>query len=161
EAGRRRAVAAAGAAGAADLSIHQPGAEGHQGRLPQHLPEDPGSQGHLDHPAGQAAQEEEALMLTRGTRITVLVFAVIAVVVLASAGFHYANLGRYLGLRGYSVVHLDLANTGGIFPHADVTYRGVSVGRVGDLHLTSTGVEADLNISNSAPTIPARLHAAV
>jgi phospholipid/cholesterol/gamma-HCH transport system substrate-binding protein len=100
-------------------------------------------------------------MLTRGTRFKVGIFAVIAVVVLAYTGFHYANLGRYLGLRGYYVVHLNLANTGGIFPHADVTYRGVSVGRVGDLHLTSTGVEADLNISNSAPPIPARLHAAV
>jgi phospholipid/cholesterol/gamma-HCH transport system substrate-binding protein len=100
-------------------------------------------------------------MLTRATRIKVLIFGLISVVVLAYTGFHYANLGRYLGLRGYYVVHLDLANTGGIFPHADVTYRGVSVGRVGNLHLTSNGVEADLNISNSAPPIPAHLHAAV
>jgi phospholipid/cholesterol/gamma-HCH transport system substrate-binding protein len=100
-------------------------------------------------------------MLTRATRIKVLIFGLISVVVLAYTGFHYANLGRYLGLRGYYVVRMDLANTGGIFPHADVTYRGVSVGRVGNLHLTSNGVEADLDISNSAPPIPAHLHAAV
>jgi phospholipid/cholesterol/gamma-HCH transport system substrate-binding protein len=100
-------------------------------------------------------------MLTRATRIKVLAFALIGIVVLAYTGFHYASLGRYLGLRGYYVVRLDLANSGGLFPHADVTYRGVSVGRVGDLHLTSTGVEADLNISDAAPKIPADLHAAV
>ncbi len=100
-------------------------------------------------------------MLTRATRIKVGVFALISVVVLAYTGFHYANLGQYLGLRGYYVVHLELANTGGIFPHADVTYRGVSVGRVGNVSLTNDGVEADLDISNSAPAIPARLHATV
>jgi len=100
-------------------------------------------------------------MLTRTTRIQLVVFAVIAVVVLAYTAFHYANLGRYFGLRGYYTVQLDLSNAGGIFPNGDVTYRGVSVGRVGALQLTPTGVVADLNISSSAPPIPSRLHAVV
>jgi phospholipid/cholesterol/gamma-HCH transport system substrate-binding protein len=100
-------------------------------------------------------------MLTRTTRIQLVAFAVIALVVLAYTGFHYASLGRLLGLRGYYVVHMELNNAGGIFPNADVTYRGVSVGRVGALRLTPAGVEADLNISSSAPPIPADLHAAV
>ena len=56
---------------------------------------------------------------------------------------------------------MELANAGGIFPQADVTYRGVSVGRVGAVRLTATGVEADLNISNAAPPIPADLQASV
>jgi phospholipid/cholesterol/gamma-HCH transport system substrate-binding protein len=56
---------------------------------------------------------------------------------------------------------MELADGGGIFPQADVTYRGVSVGRVGAVRLTPTGVEADLNISNSAPPIPAALRASV
>jgi phospholipid/cholesterol/gamma-HCH transport system substrate-binding protein len=100
-------------------------------------------------------------MLTRTTRIQLAVFAVLAVVVLAYTGFHYANLGRLIGLRGYYTVQLDLANAGGLFPNGDVTYRGVSVGRVGALQLTPTGVIADLNISSSAPPIPDRLHAVV
>jgi len=58
-------------------------------------------------------------------------------------------------------VQMDLSNAGGIFPNGDVTYRGVSVGRVGALRLTPTGVVADLNISSSAPPIPAQLHAVV
>jgi phospholipid/cholesterol/gamma-HCH transport system substrate-binding protein len=100
-------------------------------------------------------------MLTRATRLRVAAFALIAVLVISYTGIHYANVGRYVGLSGYYVVHLDLANSGGIYPDADVTYRGVSVGRVGTMRLTATGIEADLDISDSAPPIPARLHAAV
>jgi phospholipid/cholesterol/gamma-HCH transport system substrate-binding protein len=100
-------------------------------------------------------------MLTRGTRIQLVVFGVIAVLVIGYTGFHYASLGRLLGLRGYYTVQMELASAGGIFPQADVTYRGVSVGRVGVVRLTPTGVEADLNISNTAPPIPADLHATV
>jgi phospholipid/cholesterol/gamma-HCH transport system substrate-binding protein len=100
-------------------------------------------------------------MLTRATRIKLVVFGVIAVLVIGYTGFHYASLGRLLGLRGYYTVQMELANAGGIFPQADVTYRGVSVGRVGVVRLTPTGVEADLNISNAAPAIPADLKASV
>jgi phospholipid/cholesterol/gamma-HCH transport system substrate-binding protein len=100
-------------------------------------------------------------MLTRATRIRVLVFALVAVLVIAYTGIHYANVGRYVGLSGYHVVRLQLSNSGGIYPDADVTYRGVSVGRVGTMRLTATGIEVDLDISDSAPPIPARLHAAV
>jgi phospholipid/cholesterol/gamma-HCH transport system substrate-binding protein len=100
-------------------------------------------------------------MLRRSTRIQLVVFAVVAVLVIGYTGFHYANLGRLFGLRGYYTVQIQLANAGGIFPQADVTYRGVSVGRVGAVRLTPTGVEADLNISNSAPPIPADLQASV
>jgi phospholipid/cholesterol/gamma-HCH transport system substrate-binding protein len=100
-------------------------------------------------------------MLTRTTRLQLVAFAVIAVVVLAYTGFHYASLGRVFGLRGYYTVQLELSNTGGLFPNGDVTYRGVSVGRVGALQLTPTGVVADLHISSSAPPIPSRLHAVV
>jgi phospholipid/cholesterol/gamma-HCH transport system substrate-binding protein len=100
-------------------------------------------------------------MLSLASRLKLVAFAVIGIVVIGYTGIHYASLGRHLGLRGYYVVRLDLANAGGIFPNADVTYRGVSVGRVGAIGLTATGVRVDLNISDSAPPIPARLQAAV
>jgi len=100
-------------------------------------------------------------MLRRSTRIQLVVFVVIGVLVMGYTAIRYANLGRLFGLRGYYVVHLELANAGGIFPQANVAYRGVSVGRVGAVRLTSTGVEADLNISNSAPPIPADLQASI
>lgn len=100
-------------------------------------------------------------MLTRATQIKLVVFAVIAVVVIGYTGVHFAKLGRYVGMRGYYVVKLNLANAGGLFTNADVTYRGVSIGRVGALNLTPSGIQASLDISSSAPRIPSRLHATV
>jgi phospholipid/cholesterol/gamma-HCH transport system substrate-binding protein len=100
-------------------------------------------------------------MLTRATRLRLAAFAVLGILVIAYTAFHYADLGRFLGARGYYVVRLELADGGGIYPDADVTYRGVSVGRVGAMRLTASGVEVDLDISDSAPPIPDRLQAAV
>jgi phospholipid/cholesterol/gamma-HCH transport system substrate-binding protein len=100
-------------------------------------------------------------MLSTATKLKLATFTLLSALVMGYTGIHYANLGGLVGLPGYYVVRLDLAQAGGIFPHADVTYRGVSVGRVGAIRLTATGVEADLDISDSAPKIPARLHAAV
>jgi len=100
-------------------------------------------------------------MLTRSTTLKLIAFAVVGALVIIYTGIRYANLGRYLGSRGYYVVRLELASGGGIYPNADVTYRGVSVGRVGAMRLTSGGIEVELDIRDSAPRIPARLHAAV
>ncbi|HEY1617423.1 MAG TPA: MlaD family protein [Streptosporangiaceae bacterium] len=100
-------------------------------------------------------------MLTRATRIKLVAFAVVAILIIGYTGVHYAKLGRYVGLRGYYVVHLELANAGGLFPNSDVSYRGVPVGRVSVLSLTPSGVQATLDINDSAPRIPARLQAAV
>ena len=100
-------------------------------------------------------------MLTLPTRIKVAVFVVLAVVVLAYTGIRYAGVGRFFGLPGYYVVKVDLAQTGGLYTDADVTYRGVTVGRVGALSLTGSGVQADLDINDSAPKIPAGTQAVV
>jgi phospholipid/cholesterol/gamma-HCH transport system substrate-binding protein len=100
-------------------------------------------------------------MLTLGTRLKNIAFLIIGVLVIGYIGIRYADLGRYVGMRGYYVVGLDLPETGGLFPGSDVTYRGVSVGRVGALRLTATGVRADLHIDDSAPKIPTSLSAVV
>ncbi|SEF57856.1 phospholipid/cholesterol/gamma-HCH transport system substrate-binding protein [Actinacidiphila yanglinensis] len=100
-------------------------------------------------------------MLTRATVVKNLAFLVVAVLVLGFIGVRYADLGRYVGLRGYYTVDVQLPETGGLFEHADVTYRGVSVGRVGPIRLTADGVQAQLRINNSAPRIPDHLTAVV
>jgi phospholipid/cholesterol/gamma-HCH transport system substrate-binding protein len=93
-------------------------------------------------------------MLTTGTKIKLVAFGLLAVAVLAFTAVRYANLGHFLGLSGYYTVKVELPNAGGLYPNADVTYRGVSVGRVGTMGLTATGIVVDLNINNSAPKIP-------
>ncbi len=101
-------------------------------------------------------------MLTRSVRIKLIAFVLIAAAVLGYTATRYANLGRLAGGRGSYEVRVDLANAGGIFPDADVTYRGVSVGRVESVSLTRAGgVQAELSISDSAPPIPAGVTAEV
>ncbi|MCS0637970.1 MCE family protein [Streptomyces sp. LP05-1] len=100
-------------------------------------------------------------MITLAIRLKNLVFLVVAVLVLGFLGVRYADLGHWAGLRDYYTVRVRLPATGGLFTHANVTYRGVSVGRVGPIGLTGDGVEAELRIKESAPPIPADLQAVV
>ncbi|MFF5727781.1 MCE family protein [[Kitasatospora] papulosa] len=100
-------------------------------------------------------------MITHATRLKNIAFLVIAVLVLGYLGARYADLGHYVGLRGYYTVKIQLPRTGGLFTHSNVTYRGVSVGRVGPIELTDEGVEAELRIENDAPRIPDSLEAVV
>jgi phospholipid/cholesterol/gamma-HCH transport system substrate-binding protein len=93
-------------------------------------------------------------------RVQLVVFVLIAVAGIGYAGAQYAGLGRLFGVHGYTV-RVELADSGGIFTNAEVSYRGVTVGRVGDLHLTPTGVEADLDLDPSAPPIPASAKAVI
>ena len=100
-------------------------------------------------------------MLSTATRVKVVAFLVIGLTVIVYIGLRYADLGRYVGLPGYYVVHVDLAQAGGVFPNGDVTYRGVTVGKIGAINLSPDGVVADLDINDSAPRIPARVQAVV
>ncbi len=99
-------------------------------------------------------------MITRTTKIQLLVFAVITLVGIAYVGARYAQLDRLFSDETYTV-SADLAESGGIFVGAEVTYRGVSVGRVEDMRLSKDGVYADLGIDNSTDTIPADVVAVV
>lgn len=99
-------------------------------------------------------------MLTWSTRIKLLAFGLIAVVSVVFVGGKYAGLDRLFGPRGY-VVTAELTDSGGIFRGSEVTYRGVTVGTVAALRLTSTGVDADLDIDEDAPPIPADTRAVV
>jgi phospholipid/cholesterol/gamma-HCH transport system substrate-binding protein len=93
------------------------------------------------------------MRITRTVRIQLLAFAAITVVGIGYAGADYVGLGKSILAPGYTV-QADFAQTGGIFTNAEVTYRGVPVGRVGAIHLDSTGVLVDLNIDHGT-RIPA------
>ncbi|MEU4173966.1 MlaD family protein [Streptomyces sp. NPDC026589] len=100
-------------------------------------------------------------MITLAIRLKNLAFLVIATLALGYLGVRYADLGHYVGLRSYYTVTVQLPQTGGLYTHSNVTYRGVSVGRVGPIELTEDGVEAELRIENDAPPIPDSLTAVV
>lgn len=99
-------------------------------------------------------------MISRKTKIQVVLFVVIAVSAVVYAGGKYAGLDRLFGSRGY-LVTVQLADSGGIFTNAEVTYRGVAVGRVSELRVNDTGVQVDLDIESSMADIPADTTAVV
>ena len=99
-------------------------------------------------------------MLVRRTKIQLVAFAIISVVAIVYALIRFAGLGTVFGNDGYTV-KLQLNESGGIFTNAEVTYRGYNIGRVGEMRLPPTGLEADLNIDPSAPQVPADLDAVV
>ncbi|PNG19639.1 MCE family protein [Streptomyces cahuitamycinicus] len=94
-------------------------------------------------------------MITRTVKAQLLAFATVTAVGVSYVGAEYTGLVDSLLDRGYTV-RADFADSGGIFSGAEVTYRGVPVGRVGDLRLTgSEGVSVALEIEDGAPRIPA------
>lgn len=94
-------------------------------------------------------------MITRTVKAQLLAFATVTAVGVSYVGAEYTGLVDGLLDRGYTV-RADFADSGGIFSGAEVTYRGVPVGRVGDLRLTgSEGVSVALEIEDGAPRIPA------
>jgi len=93
-------------------------------------------------------------MMSRQVRIQLIAFVVLAAVGVVYAGVTYANLDRLVMSTTYTA-KMRLHDSGGIFTNAAVTYQGVNVGRVGELHPTRRGVVVDLEISKDAPPIPA------
>ena len=93
-------------------------------------------------------------MITRTVKGQLLAFATITALGVSYVGARYTGLVDDVLDRGYTV-RADFAESGGVFPGAEVTYRGVPVGRVGDLRLTGSGVSVALKIEDGAPKIPA------
>ncbi len=93
-------------------------------------------------------------MITRRTRIQLLVFVAITLLGVSFVGARYAKLDRLIMDTTYEVT-AHFADSGGIFAGAEVNYRGVAVGRVSKLRLTSEGVDVVLSIDNDNKRIPA------
>jgi phospholipid/cholesterol/gamma-HCH transport system substrate-binding protein len=99
-------------------------------------------------------------MITRRTRVQLMIFALITMVGVAYVGARYARLDRLFFDDSYRVA-AHFAESGGIFEGAQVSYRGVAVGRVGELELTDGGVDVMLDIDDDSKRIPAETRAVV
>ncbi|MCL2542299.1 MAG: MCE family protein [Nocardioidaceae bacterium] len=89
--------------------------------------------------------------LTRGIRIKLGLFVALALVGSTYLGASYVGFSPFS--HGYAVT-VSLPDSGGLFVHSEVTYRGVPVGKVSDLVTTPKGVTATLEINADAPPIP-------
>lgn len=84
-------------------------------------------------------------MIRRHVRVRLAAFLALTLVGVSVVSARYVGLGSWLLHRGY-VVSADFAASGGIFPNAEVTYRGVTVGRVQRLRLAANGVWVDMRL---------------
>lgn len=86
-------------------------------------------------------------MITRTTKMQLLVFGVVALLGLTFTGARYANLGRLVpGYNPGYLVSADFRDSGGVFVGSQVTNRGVSVGTVEKLTLLSDGVRVSMRL---------------
>jgi phospholipid/cholesterol/gamma-HCH transport system substrate-binding protein len=98
-------------------------------------------------------------MIGRSVVLRLVAFVVVSVL---GVGYVAVRYGGLAGLLGSSyTVHADFPDSGGIFTGAEVTYRGVRVGKVGALQLRDDGVRVDLVVDSDAPPIPADASAVV
>ena len=92
-------------------------------------------------------------MIGTKTLRLVALFAVISIVGIVYVGLRYVGADSLIGLGPYTA-KVELADSGGIFPDASVSYRGVEIGKVGDMRVTPQGLEVDLEIEQDAPPVP-------
>jgi phospholipid/cholesterol/gamma-HCH transport system substrate-binding protein len=99
-------------------------------------------------------------MITRRTKVQLLVFVIITLVGVSFVGARYARLDRIFVDDTYTVV-AHFSESGGIFAGGEVSYRGVRIGEVSELELTEDGVDVHLSIDEDSDDIPAETLAVV
>jgi phospholipid/cholesterol/gamma-HCH transport system substrate-binding protein len=99
-------------------------------------------------------------MISRTTKLQLMVFALITLLGCAYVGAKYARLDQFFVDTSYTV-SADFGESGGIFEGAEVTYRGVGVGRVESMKLSEDGVVVGMQISNESDPIPSDVEAVV
>lgn len=96
-------------------------------------------------------------MIKRTTKLQLLAFLVISLLGVSYVSFNYVGLGAQLFGSSGCTISANFPDSGGIFSNAEVTYRGVTVGKVGELHLLDydgadgtkvRGVRVDLRLSS-------------
>lgn len=98
-------------------------------------------------------------MITRRVRVQLLIFTTLTAIAMGLIAFHYLRVPDLLGYRQVtaSAVFEDGA---GIYPKANVTYRGVTVGKVTAVDLVPDGVRVSFRVSESSD-VPDALAATV
>ncbi|MBK5307916.1 MAG: MCE family protein [Frankiaceae bacterium] len=98
-------------------------------------------------------------MIGRTVWLKLAAFALVTLFGVSYTLIHYIGLGRTLLGQSYTA-YVDLTDSGGIFPSASVTYRGIEIGRVGEITLRDKGIRVELDL-NSEPRVPADVRAVI
>lgn len=98
-------------------------------------------------------------MIDRLTRMQLMIFGIVTVLTVGAISLFYLHVPAAVGIGTYHVNANFLAG-GGIYQNANVTYRGVTVGRVDSVGLATDGVVAKMKL-NSNTAIPDNVTATV
>ncbi|OBA83943.1 mammalian cell entry protein [Mycobacterium sp. 1164966.3] len=86
-------------------------------------------------------------MLTPFIRRQLILFTIMTVVVLLVLGVYYLRVPSLVGIGRYTL-KAELPASGGLYPTANVTYRGITIGKVTSVEPTKTGAEATMSIDS-------------
>ncbi|MGB8389777.1 MCE family protein [Mycobacterium sp.] len=100
------------------------------------------------------------MILTRRVKIQLTILLILSLTVAGIVAFGYMRLPDTLFGIGHYKVTLELPEAAGLYKSSQVTYHGTEVGRVKDVHLTATGVVAELSLRSDV-RIPSDLDAQV
>lgn len=97
--------------------------------------------------------------MERLIKIQLAIFAAVTVVSVALMAIFYLRVPTALGI-GKHDVKAQFVASGGLYQNANVTFRGVQIGRVTDVELTPEGVTATMRLNDNVK-VPGNVVAAV
>src|ERR1700757_564977 len=86
-------------------------------------------------------------MLTRLIKTQLVLLVVLAVSAVLVLGWYFLGIPSLVGVGRYTL-YAELPQSGGLYRTANVTYRGITIGKVTDVAPTERGVRATLSIDN-------------
>lgn len=87
------------------------------------------------------------MRLTRFIWGQLILFLILTLIALTALGVYYLRLPALAGIGQYKVT-VDLEASGGLYATSNVTYRGITIGKVTDVQPTESGAQAILSISD-------------
>jgi phospholipid/cholesterol/gamma-HCH transport system substrate-binding protein len=87
-------------------------------------------------------------MLTRLIKTQLVLLTGFAVIAIAVLGWYYLRIPSLVGIGRYTL-YADLPQSGGLYRTANVTYRGITIGKVTDIEPTERGAQAAMSIDNA------------
>jgi phospholipid/cholesterol/gamma-HCH transport system substrate-binding protein len=86
-------------------------------------------------------------MLTPFIRRQLILFGILTVISILVLGVYYLQVPSLVGIGRYTL-RAELPASGGLYPTANVTYRGVTIGKVTGVEPTQQGAEATMSIDS-------------
>src|SRR6267154_3949417 len=86
------------------------------------------------------------MYLNKRVRRQLAFFSAVSVAAVGIMAIGYLDLPNMWFGAGHYRITLNLPTSGGLYRNGNVTYRGVEVGRVDDVRLSATGVQAVLSL---------------